>query len=177
LPAIKSSDSFHGVVVNAATAKPIGGILIVGTISTELADWDNSGRGGGPHPLGEDYAISDSQGRFSFPAFSAFAGPAVYSFGLTRTISTPYFELLGPGFRGSSTKPAQQLAVFPCEPWRFVDFQAYLEGEKRLNFREEDYPTLLVLLNQWHDATNKSFQRDPKREDLYQHYKAQFESR
>jgi len=177
LPAIKSSDSFQGLVVNVETAKPIGGILIVGTISTELSAWDNSGRGGGPHPLAEDYAISNADGRFSFPSFSGIAGPAVYSFGLTRTISEPYFELLGPGFRGSSPRPAEQLAVMPCNPRNFVDFQTYLEGEKRLSFRADDYPALLQLLEAWHQIADQAFVKDAKRDQLYERYKEQFESR
>jgi hypothetical protein len=176
LPEIQSSDGFQGTVYDAIADKPAPFILIVGKITTELSAWDNSGRGGGPHILVQDYAISDAQGHFTFPSLTAVAGPAVYSFGLVRTISHPYYEMLGIGYKGSeSNDKKDEFIVMPCDPNpSMLEFETYLKGDTKLDFRSEDYPVLLQLLEKWHEVRNEHLQKSEEDEKLYQDYLARF---
>ncbi len=178
MPAIVSSDSFSGTVLDFHTNRPVPNIFIYASMSVDIESWDNSGRGGPGHILCQDYAISDARGNFTFPSLTGVTGPSVYSFGEYRhIIDKPYFSLWGNGYSGSAGPEAMdehRFYVMQDRNETGTNLFIYLEGEKKLFFRRKDYPQLLVFLNQWwSDLTSRGIP-DEKERKLYQKYKEQF---
>jgi hypothetical protein len=177
MPAIVSSDSFSGTVYEGDTNQPVPGIFIYAYMSTGIGSWDNSGRGGGSHILCQDYAISDSQGNFTFPSLLGATGFAFYSFGEYRDLNDkPCFSLWGKGYSGSGdfhAMTSHHLDVFRSKNTG-ANLFIYLDGEKKLSFRRGDYPQLLVFLNQWWQEVSTRGIPDAREKRLYEEYREVF---
>lgn len=176
-PIIAHSDELHGIVIDEQTRRPVSGALVVVGLSSVTYEPFNGARGKN-WDHGQQYGISDEDGKFVAPGISALSMRSQIGFESRRPASGIH-DLLHPEYQlGSYSKEDPEHVVVKAKPRSFFGplhlliRRKYLEEDNGLPFRKADYKQLADLVDGLFKVSQYKSQRDI---DLHKELMQRFE--